>query len=51
MSEQVPTLTLLSMIEYVNSHEGVEWMPLAGMAAEFRDSRISGVEIEGGAEG
>lgn len=40
-----------SMIEYINSHEGVEWMPLSGMALEFKEGSITGVEIEGGADG
>lgn len=39
------------MIEYINSHEGVVWMPLAGMAQEFKEGRIAGVEIEGGVDG
>jgi len=38
------------MIEYINSHEGVEWMTLGGMAKEFAEGKITGVEIEGGAD-
>ncbi|KAK8212784.1 hypothetical protein M8818_002949 [Zalaria obscura] len=36
------------IIEYINKHEGVEWMPLGDMAKEFIEGRIPGVEIEGG---
>lgn len=39
-----------SIIDYINKHEGVEWMPLGNMAREFLEGRIQGVEIEGGAE-
>ncbi|KEQ87967.1 glucose 1-dehydrogenase [Aureobasidium pullulans EXF-150] len=38
------------IIEYINKHEGVEWMPLGDMATEFLEGRIAGVEIEGGAD-
>ncbi|KAI5264308.1 glucose 1-dehydrogenase [Aureobasidium subglaciale] len=38
------------IINYINKHEGVEWMPFADMAKEFLEGRIAGVEIEGGAE-
>ncbi|CAD0017030.1 unnamed protein product [Aureobasidium pullulans] len=38
------------IIEYINKHEGVEWMPLGGMATEFLEGRIAGVEIEGGVD-
>ncbi|KZO98484.1 glucose 1-dehydrogenase [Calocera viscosa TUFC12733] len=38
------------LIEYINSHEGVEWMTLADMAEEFRAGRIEGYHVEGGAE-
>lgn len=38
------------IIEYINKHEGVEWMPLCEMAKEFREGRMPGVEIEGGAD-
>jgi peptidoglycan/xylan/chitin deacetylase (PgdA/CDA1 family) len=37
-------------IRWVNSHEGeIVWMPLEKMAEEFREGRIAGVKIEGGA--
>ena len=38
------------LIEYINSHEGVEWMTFEEMAAEFLEGRIPGVEIEGGVD-
>lgn len=38
------------IIEYINTHEGVEWMPLCDMAKEFSEGRIGGVEVEGGVE-
>ncbi|THV86958.1 glucose 1-dehydrogenase [Aureobasidium pullulans] len=38
------------IIEYINKHEGVEWMPLGDMATEFLEGRIPGVEIEGGVD-
>ncbi|KAJ5463993.1 hypothetical protein N7475_007128 [Penicillium sp. IBT 31633x] len=37
-------------IEYINSHEGVEWCTFAQMIDEFKAGRIGGVQIEGGAE-
>ena len=39
-----------SIIEYINEHEGVEWMTLGDMAKEFVEGRIDGVTIEGGAD-
>ena len=39
-----------SMIEYINTHEGVEWMPMCDMAKEFLEGRMPGVEVEGGAD-
>ncbi|KAI1374163.1 glucose 1-dehydrogenase [Hypoxylon crocopeplum] len=38
------------MIEYINSFEGVEWMPMKDMAKEFLEGRIAGAEIEGGVD-
>ncbi|THW42231.1 glucose 1-dehydrogenase [Aureobasidium pullulans] len=38
------------IIESINKHEGVEWMPLGDMATEFLEGRIPGVEIEGGVD-
>ncbi|EPQ51267.1 polysaccharide deacetylase family protein [Gloeophyllum trabeum ATCC 11539] len=37
-------------IEYVNSHEGVEWMTMGEMVDEFKSGRFGGVTVEGGAE-
>jgi hypothetical protein len=39
-----------SIINYINKHDGVEWMRFEDMAKEFLEGRIQGVEIEGGAE-
>jgi hypothetical protein len=39
-----------SIINYINKHDGVEWMPFKDMAREFLEGRIQGVKIEGGAE-
>ena len=36
------------IIEYINKHEGVEWMTLGEMAREFAEGRIPGWEVEGG---
>lgn len=38
------------VIEYINKHEGVEWMTFGQMAREFKEGRIAGVEIEGGVD-
>ena len=38
------------LIEYINSHEGVEWMPMCEMAKEFLEGRIEGVKVEGGVD-
>ncbi len=38
------------IIEYINSHEGVEWMPMCDVAKEFLEGRIPGVEVHGGAD-
>jgi hypothetical protein len=41
---------LNSIIEYINKHEGVEWMPLGDMAKEFLGGRIEGTVVEGGVD-
>jgi hypothetical protein len=41
---------MISIINYINKHDGVEWMPFKDMAREFLEGRIQGVKIEGGAE-
>ncbi|KAF2765744.1 glucose 1-dehydrogenase [Teratosphaeria nubilosa] len=38
------------IIEYINKHDGVEWMPLGDMAKEFAEGRFPGVEVEGGVD-
>jgi len=38
------------MIEYINKHEGVEWMTMGEMAKEFLEGRIGGVNVEGGVD-
>ncbi|KAK4549704.1 hypothetical protein LTR36_005005 [Oleoguttula mirabilis] len=38
------------IIEYINKHEGVEWMTLESMANEFLEGRMPGVEVEGGVD-
>ncbi|KAK4502922.1 hypothetical protein PRZ48_006349 [Zasmidium cellare] len=38
------------IIEHINKHEGVEWMPLCDMAKEFLEGRMPGVEVEGGVD-
>lgn len=38
------------IIEYINKHEGVEWMPLGDMAKEFLEGRMPGVDVEGGVD-
>lgn len=38
------------MIEYINKHEGVEWMMMSQMADEFLSGRFPGVVIEGGVD-
>ena len=38
------------LIDYINSHEGVEWMPMCDMAKEFLEGRIGGVSVEGGVD-
>lgn len=37
------------LIEWINGHEGVEWMTLEGMAGDFAEGRIQGAVVEGGA--
>lgn len=37
------------MIEYINSHEGVEWMTMEQIIAEFKAGRVQGATVEGGA--
>ena len=38
------------LIEYINSHEGVEWVTMEQMAKEFKEGRMPGVTVEGGVD-
>lgn len=38
------------LIEYINSHEGVEWCTMEQMVKEFKEGRLSGVTVEGGVD-
>jgi peptidoglycan/xylan/chitin deacetylase (PgdA/CDA1 family) len=38
------------LIEYINGHEGVEWMTMEEMVREFKEGRIAGVEVNGGVD-
>ncbi|KAJ5523679.1 glucose 1-dehydrogenase [Penicillium frequentans] len=38
------------LIEYINSHEGVEWCTFAQMVEEFKAGKIGGAEVEAGAD-
>lgn len=38
------------LIEYINSHEGVEWCTFAQMVEEFKAGRIGGAEVEAGVD-
>ncbi|KAF2786095.1 carbohydrate esterase family 4 protein [Melanomma pulvis-pyrius CBS 109.77] len=37
-------------IEWINTHEGVEWVTMEYMVDEFKAGRLAGVTVEGGAE-
>jgi hypothetical protein len=37
------------LIEYINGHEGIEWCTMGQMVAEFKEGKIAGVEVKGGA--
>ncbi|KAB8215401.1 glucose 1-dehydrogenase [Aspergillus novoparasiticus] len=38
------------LIEYINSHDGVEWCTFEQMVKEFKEGRIEGFQVEGGVE-
>lgn len=38
------------LIEYFNSHEGVEWVTMEQMVKEFKDGKLDGFSVEGGAD-
>lgn len=37
-----------NIIEYINSHDGVEWVTMEQMVAEFKSGRMQGAKVEGG---
>lgn len=41
-------IDLTRIIEYINKHEGVEWMTFGEMAKEFKEGRLPGALVEGG---
>jgi peptidoglycan/xylan/chitin deacetylase (PgdA/CDA1 family) len=36
------------IIEYINSHEGVEWVTMEQMVQEFKSGKLQGAVVEGG---
>lgn len=36
------------IIEYINSHEGVEWVTMEQMVDEFKSGKLPGAVVEGG---
>jgi peptidoglycan/xylan/chitin deacetylase (PgdA/CDA1 family) len=38
------------LIEWINTHEGVEWVTFEEMARRFREGELQGVTVEGGAK-
>lgn len=38
------------LIEHINSHEGVEWVPLEEMAKRFKEKALAGATVDGGAD-
>ncbi|KIW56361.1 hypothetical protein PV05_05026 [Exophiala xenobiotica] len=36
------------IIEWINEHEGVEWMTMENMVKEFKEGRLGGAEVKGG---
>ncbi|KAF2714569.1 polysaccharide deacetylase family protein [Pleomassaria siparia CBS 279.74] len=45
-----PQVVLLHerFIEWINTHEGVEWWTMEGIVDEFKSGRLKGVSVEGG---
>lgn len=37
------------IIEWINSHKGVEWCTMEQMVEEFKSGRFEGAEVKGGA--
>jgi len=38
------------LIEWINGHEGVEWVTMEQIVDEFKSGNLSGATIEGGAD-
>ncbi|KAG0645133.1 Peptidoglycan deacetylase [Hyphodiscus hymeniophilus] len=38
------------IFEYINNHEGVEWVTMEQMVKEYKEGRIGGVEVKGGVD-
>ena len=38
------------LIEWINTHEGVEWCTFEEMSRRFREGELQGVRVEGGVE-
>ena len=38
------------LIQWINTHEGVEWVPFEEMSRRFKAGEFPGVTVEGGAE-
>lgn len=38
------------LIEWINTHEGVEWCTMEEMVKEFKEGRMTGATVEGGAD-
>jgi len=38
------------LIEWINGHEGVEWVTMEQIVDEFKSGNLSGATVEGGAD-
>ena len=38
------------LIEWINGHEGVEWVTMEKIVDEFKSGNLSGATVEGGAD-
>lgn len=38
------------IFEYINKHEGVEWVTMEQMVKDFQEGRIGGAEVKGGVD-
>jgi len=50
MSDRCRDADDIRIIEYINKHEGVEWMTMAAMAQEVLDGKIDVATVEGGVD-